>query len=84
MVLSYLQSASKDVVLSPDFISLRNELQVKLGSQEVLYNSNRSTKYSENVIEKAHSHNRKVSVGYQEENFALSKYILIIFFIIFF
>lgn len=84
MVLSYLQSASKDVVLSPDFISLRNELQVKLGSQEVLYNSNRSTKYSDNVIEKAHSHNRKVSVGYQEENFALSKYILIIFFIIFF
>lgn len=73
VVLSYLQSAAKDVVLSPDFISLRNELQVKLSNHEILSNSNRSTKYFENVIEKTHSHSRKVSVGYQEENFALSK-----------
>lgn len=67
VVLSYLQSASKDVVLSPDLVSLRNELYVKLGNNEMLTNSN------ENLIETTNSPNRKISVGYQEENFALSR-----------
>lgn len=73
MVLSYLQSAAKDVVLSPDLVALRNELQLKLGNHEALSNSNVSTKYFENVIEPTNSPSRKVSVGYQEENFALSR-----------
>lgn len=73
VVLSYLQSASKDVVLSPDLISLRNELQVKLGNNEILTNYNVTSKYFENIIETTNSPSRKISVGYQEENFALSK-----------
>lgn len=73
VVLSYLQSASKDVVLSPDLISLRNELQVKLGNNEILTNYNVNTKYFENIVETTNSPSRKISVGYQEENFALSK-----------
>lgn len=78
-MLSYLQSVAKDVVLSPDLISLRNELQVKLANNEVLTNCNvpTNTKYLENIIETTNSPNRKISVGYQEENFALSRYIFI-------
>lgn len=79
VVLSYLQSAAKDVVLSPDLISLRNELQMKLSNNEILTNSNVATKYFENVIETTNSPSRKISVGYQEENFALSRYIYIIY-----
>lgn len=75
VVLSYLQSAAKDVVLSPDLVSLRNELLVKLGNNEVLTSSNVTTKHFENVIETTSSPSRKISVGYQEENFALSRYI---------
>jgi len=79
--LSYLQSVAKDVVLSPDLISLKNELQMKLGNNEVLANCNVSTntKYIENIIETTNSPSRKISVGYQEENFALSRYIYIVF-----
>lgn len=75
IVLSYLQSVAKDVVLSPDLISLKNELQMKLGNNEVLTNCNVSTntKYFENIIETTNSPSRKISVGYQEENFALSR-----------
>jgi len=79
--LSYLQSVAKDVVLSPDLISLKNELQMKLGNNEVFTNCNVSTntKYFENIIETTNSPSRKISVGYQEENFALSRYIYIVF-----
>lgn len=79
--MSYLQSVAKDVVLSPDLISLKNELQMKLGNNEVLTNCNVSTntKYFENIIETTNSPSRKISVGYQEENFALSRYIFIVF-----
>lgn len=73
VVLSYLQSAAKDIVLSPILINLRNELQVKLGDNELLTNSNVSTKYMENKVEITNSPSRKISVGYQEENFALSR-----------
>lgn len=73
VVLSYLQSASKDVVLSPDLVSLRNELHVKLGNNEVLTNSNVATNYFKNVTETTNSPSRKISIGYQEENFALSR-----------
>lgn len=64
VVLSYLQSAAKDIVLSPDLINLRNEL---------LANSNVSSKCLENLVEPTNSPSRKISVGYQEENFALSE-----------
>lgn len=79
--MSYLQSVAKDVVLSPDLISLKNELQMKLGNNEELTNCNVSTntKYFENIIETTNSPSRKISVGYQEENFALSRYIYIVF-----
>jgi len=73
--LSYLQSAAKDVVLSLDLVSLRNELLMKLGNNEVLTNTNLTNKYFENLTETTNSPSRKVSVGYQEENFALSRYI---------
>lgn len=63
VILSYLQSAAKDIVLSPDLITLRNEL---------LTNSNVSSKNSDHVVETLNSPSRKISVGYQEENFALS------------
>jgi len=77
--LSYLQSVAKDVVLSPDLISLRNELQVKFGNNDELTNCNVpiNTKYFENIIETTNSPSRKISVGYQEENFALSRYVFI-------
>lgn len=73
VVLSYLQSAARDVVLSPDLISLRNELQVKMGNNEILTNSNVTTKHFENIVETTNSPSRKISLGYQEENFALSR-----------
>lgn len=80
VVLSYLQSAANDVVLSPDLISLRNELQVKLGNNEVLTNSNLTSKYFEQIVETTNSPSRKISVGYQEETFALSRYMYIIYY----
>jgi len=71
-----LQSAAKDVVLSLDLVSLRNELLVKLGNNEVLTNTNLTKTNFANITETTNSPSRKVSIGYQEENFALSRYIL--------
>lgn len=46
---------------------------MKLGNDEVLTNSNVTTKYLKKIVETTNSPSRKISVGYQEETFALSR-----------
>lgn len=76
MVLSYLQSPDVGVVLTADLLALQENLQSKYGvtSPGLPHYGSQTTLDHLSPQESHESVRRKISVGYQEEKFAIGRY----------
>lgn len=77
-MLAYLRSPDVSAHLTADLRAFQEDLQTKFASDSQLPQSITSVNSTNSDISETGSLRRKISIGYQEEKFALGRYLLII------